>query len=98
MLVNGVPEEPFRTERVFRRGDLLLVYIYICIYIVDYLGRYIQFMANVMKPRVSIKIFNNSPVIPYMMFADDCMISCNANRKAARHAKEILENGCTTSG
>lgn len=55
-------------------------------------------MANVMKPRVSIKIFNNSPVIPYMMFADDCMISCNANRKAARHAKEILENGCTTSG
>lgn len=40
-------------------------------------------MTNTPKTRIGIKVSKQGPLIPYLSFADNCMISCKANRYAA---------------
>lgn len=46
-------------------------------------------MANVPKSGISIKVPLYGPIIPYLIFANDCAIFCETNRKAARTVKAI---------
>lgn len=53
-------------------------------------------MLNVPKTGTGTKVAKNSPIIPYLMFANDCPIFYKANRKVARHVKtnprQLLQN------
>lgn len=49
-------------------------------------------MTNDSKNETGIRSFRRWPVIPYLVFAPDCMIFCKINRKTVRHVKTILEN------
>lgn len=40
---------------------------------------------------VLVKVAKNGLVISDLMFVDDCLIFCKANRGTARHVKDILE-------
>lgn len=96
VLVNGISRDPFRPERGVRQGDPLSPYIFI-IY-AEYLDRYINFMANTSKSGIGIKVAKNGLTIPYLKFADDCLIFCEVNRRTARHVKSVLDNYCRVSG
>lgn len=50
---------------------------------IEYLGRYINFMANVLKSGIGINAAKDGPKIPYFMFAGDCLVFYRANRTAA---------------
>lgn len=55
-------------------------------------------MANTLKTEIGIKVAKDDPTIPYFMFADDCLIFCIVNGKAARHVKMVLDNYCKVFG
>lgn len=81
-------------ERGIRQGGLISSYIFIIC--VEYLGRYFIFMTNTPKTGSDIKVSENDPTIPYLMFSNDCLLFCKGNRKAARHI--VLDNYCKVSG
>lgn len=83
VLVNRIPGEPFKPEIGIRYGQLISPYIFI-IY-AEYLSPYIYFVANIPKSGIDIKVAKNCPTVPYLMFVDDCLIFCKANRTAARN-------------
>lgn len=60
MLINGIPGEPFSAERGIRQSNPISPYIFIIC--VEYLGRYIHFMANALKSNIS-KSFREWPII-----------------------------------
>lgn len=68
-LINNISGEPFKPERGIREDDPISPNINI-IYAV-FLGRYINFMINT---QTSETVTIDDPVIPYLMFADDCTI------------------------
>lgn len=54
-------------------------------------------MTNIPKTGIGVKVAKNGSIIPYLMFANDCMIFCKATKSVAR-IKEILENYCKVPG
>lgn len=84
MLVNGIPGEFSKPESGIRQGNLISPYIFF-IY-TEYIGRY-HLRANVPKSGIGIKVAKNSPIVPYLMFTDDYVIFCKANRTIARNVK-----------
>lgn len=68
------PCKPFKPERGIRQVDLISPYIFIIC--AEYLDRYTHFIANIPKSSIVVKIAKNGPVIPYLIFVDDCMIFC----------------------
>lgn len=49
-------------------------------------------MSNVSKTSISIKVATGAPINHYLMFTNDCLMFCEANRKVAWHVKDILKN------
>lgn len=47
-------------------------------------------MANVSKSRTGTETVKKGSVIPYLMFANDCMIFYKANRSTTRNVKTIF--------
>lgn len=54
-------------------------------------------MANQRKSRIGIKITNNISKIPFLMFADECIIFCKANQTVAKNGK-CIDYYCSVSG
>lgn len=55
-------------------------------------------MTNTSKFGSVINVAKNCPIVPYLIFAIDCMVFCKAHKSAARNVKTILENNCSVSG
>lgn len=60
---------------------------------VEYLHRYINFMISVPKYKMGIKSSKNDTIILYLMFVDDCLIFCKANKNAARKLRTLINLG-----
>lgn len=90
ILKKGTLEGNFKPAIGFRQGDPLSPYIFIIC--AGYLGCYLHFMSNIPKSGLGIKVAKEAPKIPYVMFADDCIIFCKATKKVARTIRDILEN------
>lgn len=82
VIVYGKKETRFITERGIRQGDSFLpIFLLLC---AKYLGRYIHFMAIQKISCIDIRLKKDTPKIPYLMFADDFIISAkltSATRK-----------------
>lgn len=40
---------------------------------------------------IRVKLTKDNPNIPYLMFANNCIILCRTTKKAVRNVKEILD-------
>lgn len=58
----------------------------------------IYYRASIPKTGVSIKIAENGPTIPYLMFADDFLIFFKTFKTVARKVKEIVRDYCKIYG
>lgn len=76
------PGNFLKPSRGLRQGDPISPYIFI-IY-AEYLGRYIHYRATIPKTHMGIKVAKQGPKIPFLMFADDCIIFCKTSKMAAR--------------
>lgn len=70
----------FNPDRGMRQGNPLSLYIFIIC--TEYLGRYINCMANQGKFGIGIRLNNDAPKIPYLIFANDCIILYRATKRA----------------
>lgn len=50
------------------------------------------------KSRIGIKVAKQAISIPYLMFADDCLIFSKANKTATRNVRDIFQDYCNVSG
>lgn len=85
VLVSGIRREPFRPKRDIRHGDPISPCFIIC---AEYHGRCINFMANVPKTCIDIKIAKKGPIISCLC----CwwlLIFCKTNMGATWHGKDI---------
>lgn len=81
----------FLLERGIRQGDPISSFIYLLLVLSILIYIFILW-KNVLKSGIGIKVSKKSPITPYIIFADDCMIFFKASRKAVRTGKAILEN------
>lgn len=86
----------FTPERGIRQDDPRSCYTFIIC--AEYLGIYINFMENQPKSGIFIKLNRDPPTIHFLMFADDCVTFCRANKTTARNIKQILDHYCIVSG
>lgn len=96
VLVNGILGKFFKPSRGIRLGDPISPYLFIIC--AKYLGRYIFHKASFPKIGLGIKVTTWGPTIPFLMFADDCIILSKASKNATRNIKEVLEEYCKVSG
>lgn len=61
VLLNGIPVEQLKLERVIWQGDLISPSIFIMC--AKYLGRYMHFIANVPKSCIGIMVTKDGPTI-----------------------------------
>lgn len=54
-------------------------------------------MANLPKFGKTIKLNKEAPKIPVLMFADDSIIFCRANKIATNNIKHVLDHHCTVA-
>lgn len=72
---------PFNLNEEFVRTTQSLIIFITCI---EYLGRYMHFMLTQARYGIGIKLNEDCPNIPYLMFAYDCLIFCRVSKKAAK--------------
>lgn len=101
IIINGKMRPIFNPERGMRQGNPLSLYIFIIC--TEYLGHYINYMANQGKFGIGIRLNNDAPKIPYLIFANDCIIlyratKSKASKKAMRNIKQIVDHYGTFPG
>lgn len=72
----------FSQREGIRQGDSICHLIFILF--AEYFDRYIYFMVKCQNLEIALK-FQYGPTISYLMYADDPVIYCKANRIVARH-------------
>ncbi|XP_026435838.1 uncharacterized protein LOC113333628 [Papaver somniferum] len=95
VLINGSPDTFFNPSRGLRQGDPLSLYLFLfCMEALS--GTLIH--AEELGSISGIKICKDAPSINHLLFADDCMVFCKANKAEARNLKDILNIFGDTSG
>lgn len=89
VLINGNPQGHIIPQRGLRKGDPLSPYLYIIC--VDVMSPLLDVKAREGKIN-GIKIGNGIFRITHLLFTDDSLVFCQANRKNCLAIKEILEN------
>ncbi|MCH90195.1 retrotransposon protein putative unclassified, partial [Trifolium medium] len=95
ILINGVPSNPFSPQRGLRQGDPLSPYLFII-------------CANVFSELISkaqsqnlihgAKISNGAPEISHLLYADDSLLFCRANKEEVSVMQNIIDKYQRASG
>ena len=95
VLINGSLEGKIYPSRGIRQGDPLSPYIFIiCI---EFLGRELVKQVENPKNHIGIPTHLSGPKIPFLMFADDCIIFAKASQNACNNINRILQKFCVWS-
>lgn len=92
--MNEIPNSFFKQVEGSDKGTL---YHLIFLLFVLNIWEDIFITGSLPKTGIGIKVAKEGPIIPYLMFADDCMIFCKVSIKTARSVKEILQGYCMVS-
>ncbi|XP_026398930.1 uncharacterized protein LOC113294768 [Papaver somniferum] len=95
IMLNGVPCEFFKPSRGLRQGDPLSPYLFILC--MEVLSRTLIDAENKGKIH-GIKIEKKAHVVSHLLFADDCIIFCKADKKEAENILNIFEKFSYGSG
>lgn len=86
VLVNGISGEQFKSKKGISREILISLYLY---HLCGISWQYVLSMSTISKSSIGIKMAKNDSIIPYLIFADDCMIFYKATSSKARNVKVI---------
>ncbi|XP_026419802.1 uncharacterized protein LOC113315758 [Papaver somniferum] len=95
VLINGSPDSFFNPSRGLRQGDPLSSYLFL--FCMEALSRTLTH-AEDLSIITGIKICGSAPSINHLLFADDCMVFCKANKVEAQNLMDILNIFGETSG
>lgn len=94
-LINGSPRGHVLPNRGIRQGDPLSPYLFIlCSEVLS--GLCNQALINGSLP--GIRVARGSPRVNHLLFADDTMIFCKANKRCCESLKKILDSYKEASG
>ena len=88
LLINGNSKGKIQSSRGIRQGDPLSP----CMFIlrVEFLGRELLIHLENPKNHLGIQTHQNGPGIPFLMFANDCIIFAKASQKACSNISRIF--------
>lgn len=89
VIINGRTGYSFKPKRGIKQEDPLS---YISSNICKISRTLYSFHVHARKVRCSIKLNKYGPNIPYLVFADDCIIFCRATRAVARNVKHNFDH------
>jgi ribonuclease HI len=95
ILINGNPSLPFSPQRGLRQGDPLSPYLFIIC--ADVLSGLLS-QAHLGKHIHGVKIAPSAPEITHLLFADDSLFFCRADKEEARYIKHIIQTYQEASG
>ena len=96
LLINGNSKGNIHPSRGIRQGDPLSPYIFILC--VEFLGKELLIHSENPKNQLGIQTHRNGPRIPFLMFANDCIIFAKASHKACFNINIIFHNFYAMSG
>jgi hypothetical protein len=88
ILINGCPSRQFKPQRGLRQGDPLSPYLFIiCADVLS--GLITQGQQNHLIH--GVKIAPRAPEVTHLLFADDSLFFCRANKKETSTLKKIIQ-------
>jgi hypothetical protein len=95
ILLNGSPTNKFFPKRGLRQGDPLSPYLFIIC--ADVLSNLLIKAQNDKKIK-GVKIAQGAPEITHLLFADDSLMFCRANKEEITYIKNIISDYQRASG
>ncbi|PNX99664.1 ribonuclease H, partial [Trifolium pratense] len=95
ILINGIPSMPFKPQRGLRQGDPLSPYLFILC--ADVLSGLIT-QAQQKTLIHGVKSAPSAPEITHLLFADDSLFFCRANKEEINNIKNIILDYQKASG
>jgi hypothetical protein len=95
ILINGSPSLPFKPQRGLRQGDPLSPYLFIIC--ADVFSGLIE-KAQGDKLLHGVKIVPTAPEITHLLFADDSLLFCRANKVEIHNLNNIISSYQKASG
>jgi hypothetical protein len=95
ILINGSPSKTFRPQRGLRQGDPLSPYLFILC--ADVLSGLITKAQNNYLIH-GVKIVPGAPEVTHLLFVDDIILFCRANKEETTNLKNIISTYQAASG
>jgi hypothetical protein len=95
ILINGSPSKTFRPQRGLRQGDPLSPYLFILC--ADVLSGLITKAQNNYLIH-GVKIVLGAPEVTHLLFVDDIILFCRANKEETTNLKNIISTYQAASG
>ena len=94
--INGHTTQWFRPSRGLRQGDPLSPYLFILC--MEAFVMKLSISAASPGSGIGFKLQPNTPTIPCLLFADDCLLLCKGTSAACTKLKSHIDDFCNLSG
>jgi hypothetical protein len=87
--VNGVFSEPFKLARGIRQGDPISPYLFLLC---------AEGLTSMLKNKgpnciaIGLRVSHHAPSVSYLLFADDCLVFCEASDEGVQRVASISED------